>query len=411
MGRPLDGGEGAMILPNLDARIAQYKNELRPEDPQFGNGVSDWTITAEYRADLKVGGEDVWGCMCSPSKLPALECLTPEDVAAKRAHMIIRSTDIEGDLPEIERTIFHEFGHILVAEMGSPSRAAEENVMHSLDRFFGERLSRERAIALARAFSNPKARAYRATNGGEMPAPEDEKKPDAKAPPKQEPGDMGEEKKTEPKAQEGMPRTIAVIKQDLYTARVNGDTAAMQSLIDELLAAEIAESSSTKETLAETPTMPEAPTMGMKPEEAAAYRKKSEDAIKAAQSEAIEAIIDANPHLDDAKKAMVRAQGSAKSARALVATYDKPVESAKPRMGFETDPRKIGEKLPPMARAMKSAAENPMVRKVLGLGSMEDDGVMFEPGNGILLYIDGTKQLNHQRAKYEASRDKMRGAA
>lgn len=61
-----------------------------------------------------------------------------------------------------------------------------------------------------------------------------------------------------------------------------------------------------------------------------------------------------------------------------------------------------------LARAMREAEANPHLRKILGIGAMERDGVYVEPDGGILVYIDGTEQLNHQRAVYERDRQKKR---
>jgi hypothetical protein len=150
-----------MIAPNLSERIAWYQERLRPEDSAMGNGIADWTITAEYRSGLKVDGADIWGCMCSPSKLPELQKLTADDIAAKRAHIVIRTPENADDLAEVERTLLHELGHVLVAPMQSTNREAEENAMHSFDHFFSK-LSPEQGAILARAMQNPMARAYRA---------------------------------------------------------------------------------------------------------------------------------------------------------------------------------------------------------------------------------------------------------
>ena len=100
-----------MILPNLDDRIAWYKDVMRPDDPALGAGIADWTITWEWRPALAVGGVEAWDCMCSPPALPEMKPLTPEDVAAKRAHLIFRTPESQSDLGEIERTLRRTHHH------------------------------------------------------------------------------------------------------------------------------------------------------------------------------------------------------------------------------------------------------------------------------------------------------------
>jgi hypothetical protein len=380
------------ILPDLAQGIAKLQDELRPEDPAMGNGIADWTISAEYRDNLTDDdGSPVWGMCCSPSSLPELKKLQPQDIAAKRAHFIIRTPKSASELPEIDRTILHESGHVLLAPLKSTNREAEENAMHSFD-FYFSKLSPERGKILARSFQNPMARAYRApAKETAMPDPNEEKN-------KKEP-DKGGEK---PAMQEGAPRDIATIEQELLAARLANDTAKMTALQDEWFAAKMAASAASAPVAAPPPSE-----MGMKPEDA--YMRKAAENTK----EAIEAIIEANPHLDDKQKAMARKQSSAKDARELVATYPRVANQNEPaRLGMSKDVKTNGDaNEKPLARAMKAASANPMVRKVLGLGSLDEDGVHFEPGGGILVYTDGTTQLNHQRAVYQARQNKLRGAA
>jgi hypothetical protein len=297
-----------MIAPNLSERIAWYQERLRPENPEMGNGIADWTITAEYRNGLKVDGADIWGCMCSPSKLPELQKLQVVDIQAKRAHIIIRTPADQDDLAEVERTLLHELGHVLVAPMQSTNREAEENAMHSFDHFFSK-LSPEQGAILARAMQNPMARAYRAKEKT-MPDMEDKKdKPDKEA----------------PKMQEGAPRDIAAIEAEILKTRLaGGDVAA---LLDEWLAAKMAATADGGAASEPAPAAP--PEMGMKPEEA--YQRK-------VNTEAVEAFVDMLEVSDD-KKAYLRKQSTIAGVKEALDFVGK--ESAK--MGFEGHPAMRGK--------------------------------------------------------------------
>jgi hypothetical protein len=305
-GKPVPRRSGS-VVPNLSERIAWYQDRLRPEDSAHGNGIADWTITSEYRDNFEVDGAPVWGCMCSPSLLPSIQKITADDIAAKRAHIIVRTPKHPEDLPEIERTILHELGHVLVAPMQSTNREAEENAMHSFDHFFS-RLSPEQGEILARSFQNPMARAYRApAKETAMPDPVDDK--DKKEP------DKGGEK---PAMQEGAPRDIATIEQELLAARLANDTAKMTALQDEWFAAKMASSA------APAPVVAPPPEMGMKPEEA--YQRK-------VNTEAVNAFVDALEVPDD-KKAYLRKQPTIAAAKEALAFL--PKQSA--TMGFDGHP-------------------------------------------------------------------------
>jgi hypothetical protein len=385
--------------PNLTEMVAKYQAFLAPEDPRFGAGIADWTISSEYDADptSEADGSPIWGCMCSPSVLASdgkRRKLQPGDIAAKRAHIVVRTPTNRDDLIEIERTVMHELGHVLHAKLNLP-RDAEEEIMHSLDHFFSK-LSPEQGAILARSFQNPMARAYRAKEG-KMPGEEEKKEPDKGG------GDA-------PKMAEGAPRDLAAIQADMAKADP-ADTALLAKLAIELRGALIQKGIEAQVggngPASEAPPAP-APSMGMKPEDAFA-RKMAENT-----REAIEAIVDANPHLTDGQKAMARKQSTAKDARELVATYPRAAnQNDAAKIGMQGNPKTNGdgEKGSPLARAVKKASANPMVRKMLGIGSIDEDGVHFEPGGGILIYTDGTTQLNHQRAVYQARQDKIRGVA
>jgi len=97
--------------PNLNDFVQWFKSRIKPNDPQIGSGISDWTITAEYVPNLEVGGTKAFGALCSPSD-PTL-MITPEDVAAKRAHFLICTPESERDIQEMYETFRHECEHIL----------------------------------------------------------------------------------------------------------------------------------------------------------------------------------------------------------------------------------------------------------------------------------------------------------
>lgn len=378
------------IAPDLPEMIARYQAFLQPEDPRFGEGISDWTITSEYDENpvSESNGEPIWGCMCSPSVLASegrRVKLQPEDIAAKQAHIVVRRPQNRADLIEVERTAIHELGHVLHAKLNLP-RDAEEEIMHSLDHFFSK-LSPEQGAILARSFQNPMARAYRAENTA-MPDPiEDPKKPDKPAPAMQEGADM----------------SIDEIKKALAEARLAGDQAKVLELVDKLLVAHVSGGGADAITM----PPPDPPTMGMKPEDAYARGKK--EAETEATAKAVKAFARSIWDITDEQRAEIADAPSMERAERLLSTYPRQSQSATLGVFPGKAPGRTDEK--PMARAMRAASENPMVRKVLGIGSLERDGVHLEPGNGILIYTDGTEQLNHQRAKYEARQDKLRGAA
>jgi hypothetical protein len=372
-------GSVSFILPNLSERIVWYQDRLRPEDPKFGAGIADWTITSEYAPSLKMNGAPIWGMMGGPPD--ALMKLTPEDIEARRAHIVIRTPTNADELAEVERTLFHELGHVLHAKLNLP-RKEEEEIMHSLDHVFSK-LSPEQATALARSFSDPMARAYRAETTA-MPDPiEDKDKPDKEA----------------PKMAEGAPRDIATIEAEMLKTRLaGGDIAALQ---DEWFAAKMA---ATAAAPIVEPAAP--PVMGMKPEDAYARGQKAGEA--AAESKAVKAYAESLEGLTPEQKVEVADAPSMARAQRLVKSYPRQAPIALPQHPAKK-PGNVNEK--PMARAVREASANPMLRKILGIGSIENDGVHFEPGNGILVYTDGTEQLNHQRAVYQARQDKLRGAA
>lgn len=427
MGRGLarNATEGGMSFtpPNLAEMISRYQAFLQPEDPRFGDGIAEWAISSEYDNNpmSENDGAPIWGCMCSPSVLSSEGVrvkLQPEDIAAKRAHIVVRTPQSREDLIEVERTVLHELGHVLHAKLNLP-RDAEEEIMHSLDHFFykmdPQRAAMIRAMEdpdasiftgladeleinawrmkiVLQSFQNPMARAYRAKETA-MPDPieENKEKPDKAAPAMQEGGG---------------PRDVATIQGDIAKAALAGQP--VDELAKELALALVAAGSAAGNGPASTaePAPVAPPTMGMKPEEAYARQAAAD------RKEAIEAILDANPHLDDKQKAMARKMPSVKDARELVASYPRAANHEPARMGLtanpKTDPR---ASLKPMARAIATARDNPTLRRIAGIGSLEADGIHYEPQPGVLFYVDGTEQLNHQRATLDAKRAERRGAA
>lgn len=343
----------SFTLPNLIDFVQWFKSRIKPNDPQIGSGISDWTITAEYVPNLEVGGTKAFGALCSPSD-PTL-MITPEDVAAKRAHFLICTPENERDIQEMYETFRHECEHILqsmYAKLGESTRAAMENHAHSMGNFIAQ-LTPEEILLFPRWKLTPMARAYRAKDKAMPDQTEENKdKPDKQA----------------PAMQEGAPRDVAAITADLIKAAMAGQPT--DELVKELVAAQALAGASGSNGPASTPEPPMAPpTMGMKPEDAYA-RARTEWAKE--RTEAIEAIIDANPHLDDKQKAMARKQSTVAAARELIATYPRVANQNEPaRMGMEKNPklgapetRAIEGGLPPeesaaMARSMGARADKP----------------------------------------------------
>lgn len=371
---------------DLGARIAWYQDVMRPDDPAHGVGIADWGISHEFRPDLVVGGKQAWGCICSPGALPDIKPLTPEDIAAKKAHLIARPARTPAEVAEVDRTIFHECGHILVAEMRTDNRSAEENAMHSLDALFAK-LTPEQGIVLARAMKDPTARTYsRADTGDTMP--EEEKK----APPE------GEVKK------DGPVRDEAAIMEDLVKAAMAGQPT--DELVKELVAAKA---------LANTPAAdppevePEPPMMGMKPETAAAYTRAMREA-KEAKAEALGAIVDANPHLTEGQRALVRSQPTVVLARQLAASYERPkaAPEATPKIGMPGHPSTKeggGTALSVRARARSLPAHAEDLHLIGAANHASDtNGVMLDvPGNLLVLDLAVRHRERRHAAKQVAS--------
>ena len=378
-----------MSLPNLEEIIGWFKERMRPKDQTIGNGIADWTITAEYVPDLIVDGTPAYGALCSPGDKTIFP--SQEDVDAKRAHFLIRPPSDEKSTKELRVTFFHECNHILQSMFASPggsNRTGMENQTHSMDNFLSL-LTPEEITLFARHIPTEAARAYRAEEGS---------MPDAVPDPKKEP-DKGTEK---PAMAEGAPRDVATIQGDIAKAALSG--LPCEELCKELALALVAAGSaagngpsSTKE-----PIVP--PTVGMTPEQA--YARKIAENTK----ESIEAIVEANTHLTDSQKAMARKQSSAKDARELVSTYPRAAnQNDQAKLGMPKDAKAQGDKAEkPMARAIREAGDNPALRRILGIGAMERDGIYVEPGGGILVYTDGTEQLAHQKSTFE---NRKRGAA
>lgn len=310
-----------MILPDLGKRLEWYKAVMSPEDPEQGPGISNWTITAEYvpRAQLAQWyGAPVWGCMGSPESR-GLEKLTPENVAAKRAHILVCMPETAEDLKEADRTLVHECGHILVAHLGIP-RAEQENIMHSLDHLYSK-LTPEEGVALARAIADPTARAYRAAakKEGDMPDPTNEEnkdKPDKEA----------------AAAQEGSAEmSVEEIKAALVKAVLDGQPT--EELAKKLVAAMATAGAEAASPPPAPEPMPEAaPTMGMKPEEAYARGQKSGEAAATAKAnrEAVKAFAES---LDDDRvtpeqRAEIAEAPSMARAQRLLKTYPRATQGA-----------------------------------------------------------------------------------
>lgn len=364
-----------MILPNIDDRIAWYKETMRPDDPAIGVGISDWAITWEWRKDLRIDDRNVWGCMCSPISLPAINVLTPEDIAAKRAHLIFRTPETMTDLGEIERTLLHELGHVLLAPLKSPHVDDEENAMHSLDAVFAK-LSPEQGRILARAIKDPKARPW--APGETMP---EDKKAEEKPP------------EAEVKKQEA-PRGVAEIEKAIAEAKLAGQP--FDDLVNELVAALVARGAQPAAPNSEPPSVPP---MGVTDQAAMAR------AIAEANTEAKKAIVGANPHLNDAQKAIVLEQPTAAKARAIAESYPKPTAAPEPpKMGAPHPALGGGAKTSVLARAIAEKKSDRVFCRALGIGSSESDGISHDVG-GYIVYVDGTERLMHLREKYNRRRE------
>jgi len=361
-----------MILPNLDDRIAWYKDTMRPDDPALGAGISDWAISWEWRHALEVEGKSAWGCMCSPRALPETKPLTSEDVAAKRAHLIFRVPETQSDLGEIERTLLHELGHVLLAPLQSPHVHAEENAMHSLDAVFAK-LSPEQGQILARAMRDPKARLY--ARGDMMP---EDKKAEEKPP------------EAEVKKQEA-PRSVAEIEQAIAAASLAGQP--VEELVKELVAALVAAlvARGAQPQASAEPAPASVSPMGVVDQAAMAR------AIAEATNEAKKAIVSANSHLNEAQKAIVMEQPTAAKARVVAESYGRPTVAIEAKMGLEKHPAAGGGKSETIrARLMRETSETVKDRVFRGRSRDKTHGMNLDQPGYTIVYSPG-KHLSEMR--------------
>lgn len=301
-----------MNLPDLPTELQWFKDRLRPDDSRMGNGIADWTITAEYVPNLTIDGRQCYGAMCSPEDHNS--CLTPEDIEAKRAHVLMFVPESIDDMKEFKITLFHELRHVLysmIAPYAEKDRAAEENATHSIDNFM-KQLTPEELTLFRRAMkTDPMARAYRAEDGTMPDVTEDK---DKKEPDK-------------PAAQEGAPRDIAAIQADMAKADPN-DSATLSKLAVELREALIAKGIEAQSGGVAAPPAPP-PEMGMEPEKAYARQAEAK-----AQREAANAFVDALDGVPDDKKAFLREQGTIAGVKKALAFLPKNGAT----LGFEGHP-------------------------------------------------------------------------
>jgi len=306
-----------LIIPDLEKVINYYQTHLQPEDGQIGPGIKDWTITAEYVPGEILAatyGAPVWGTMGSPAS-GGMTKLTPEDVAAKRAHILIRKPVVLSDIAEIYRTFLHECGHILAAELNLP-RDVEENIMHSIDRVYSKLLPEE-GLALARAITDPNARAYRAEKPA-MPDPVPPEKPADK-----------------PAMQAARP--LEDITADL--AKVDStDTAALVALQAELRDALIAKGAGTAGGDNGPPSAPvPVPPVGMDQAQAYARGKAEAEASAAAAGEKklVERFVASVEGLSAEQRAVARKMSTLADAEEAVKSYKQPGAGA--TLGMKRD--------------------------------------------------------------------------
>jgi hypothetical protein len=372
-----------MTLPVLSERVAWYQERLRPEDPKFGSGIADWTITSEYVPRLELKGSPIWGMMGSPPD--ALMKLTPDDVAAKRAHIVVRTPTNAAELAEVERTLFHELGHVLHAKLNLP-RKEEEEIMHSLDHVFSK-LSPEQATALARSFSDPMARAYRAETTA-MPDPTEEKKePDKEA----------------PKMAEGRPRDVATIQGEIAKAALAGQP--VDELAKELALALVAAGSAAGAGAAAPvvePIVP--PVMGMKPEDAYARGVKATEA--AADARAVKAYANTLQGLSTEQMAMVRECSTVEGAERLVKVCVKP--ATEKAITLPDHPAGKGKEQAPVARAAGlSSGEASAMARAMGAKNNKPIPPSVLPNGRFTLGTMTPTQLREAMARGEDPRKRF----
>lgn len=338
-----------MILPNLEEIIAWFKARIVPEDKTQGAGISDWTITAEYVPNLVTNGVRAYGAVCSPSDHEAM--LTPEDVAAKRAHFLICTPETENDIREMYETFRHECEHILqsmYAILGEGTRAAMENHAHSMGNFVAK-LTPQEVSLFPRIKPTPMARAYRAKEETMPDMEENKDKPD----------------KASPAMQEGAPRDAAAINADIANADPN-DAALLVKLAAELRQALIAKAVAPMggNGSASEPAPVPVPTMGMKPEDA--YARGKREAEAAGEKKLVERFANTlKGSFTDEQLAMVRRMPSLDDAEALVKTYPRAAnQNDQAKLGMLSNPKIGSEAKTPLTGGLGANESTAMARKM-----------------------------------------------
>lgn len=376
-----------MNLPELNGEIQWFKDRLRPESDEYGNGIADWTITSEYVPDLTIEGRPCFGAMCSPGDHNS--CLTPDDIAAKRAHVLVFVPRTVEDMKEFKLTLFHELRHVLyamIAPYAEKDRAAEENATHSIDNFM-KQLEPEELTLFRREMQTipPMARSYRAKEG-DMPDPIEEKKPD-------KPEENGEKKPTM------QVRSVQEIEADLIKAVLAVQPT--DELAKELVAAKaLAQSASPAP---ETPEPQPEVTMGMKPEDAYARGKKEAEA--AAEAKAVKAFAATVEGLSDDQRAMVREMPTVEKAQALVKTYPRLAGAT---MGMTAPLRATTASNAPTVRQRAMQADPDVLARVNRAASNEDTAGLHLDVPGHSLAWSPTGWLKEQ---YGAFKRPQKGAA
>lgn len=384
-----------MNLPDLNAEIEWFKGRLRPESDAHGSGIADWTITAEYVPNLAVDGKPCFGAMCSPGNHESR--LTPEDIAAKRAHVLMFVPRTVEDMKEFKLTLFHELRHVLyamIAPYAEKDRAAEENATHSIDNFM-KQLEPEELTLFRREMQTPMARAYRAKEG-DMPDPiEEEQKPDKPA---------AQEENSDKKPATA-PRDIAAIQADMAKADP-ADATTLSKLAVELREALIAKGIEASSGPAPEPTPePKPETMGMKPEEA--YARVKQEAEAAAEAKAVKAFADTVEGLTDEQRAMVREMPTVEKAQKLVTTYPRQATGGGATMGMTTKPSAAGSNAPTVReRALQASPE--VLARVNRAASNEDTAGLHLDVPGHILAWSPADWLKEQ---YGAFKRAQKGAA
>jgi hypothetical protein len=143
--------------------------------------------------------------------------------------------------------------------------------------------------------------------------------------------------------------------------------------------------------------------MGMKPEDAYARAKLE------VGKQAVKTLVEALPGLGEKQKKYLFGRNSVEEVAEALEAMPREQQTEKVITLPEHPAGKGKKNEDPLARELADAENDPVFRAALNIGTTENDGVHYN-APGRIIYIDGTENLRHQRAKHRARREKAMAA-